>query len=728
MVKFKLKPSHEMFYNEESLYGIYRFSSQDKLENYQEVSKDLQTNTVYISTLTGQMQRLTLGLEYSCQANLVFNKKYKQWQYECVNILPERPNTIEAQSKFLKTVVTEKQAESLLGTYPNIVEMIMNDEKVNLEGVKGIKDKTFESIKNKVIENYVLADLLVMLKPLGITINMIKKLTTDTPNTILLKKRLLDNPYMLTQIRGLGFKKIDGLALSLKPNLKESVFRTIAYLEYKLNEIGDSDGHSKISITEMDSLVKKDINCCYKIYLQLIEDELNIPKLLHIDETNGYVGLLKNYNTEKKILEKLIKLEHSDTIINPNILNFERAFNLFEKERGYSLVDEQKESVMALKTHNVVIMTGNAGSGKSSVIDAVVKTFQGYEIKQAALSAKASQRIVETTGKEATTIHRLLGFTPEGFKFKEDNPITADLVIIDEASMINGSLFLSLLKAIPDGCKLLLVFDDAQLPPIGCGNIATDLLKSNFSVNRLTKVHRQAEQSGILVDANIIRKGINPIKQFQSNLTTGELNDMYYMFRNDRESLFDLTIKYYMKSVEKLSVDEVCVCVPRKENSIISMASFNNKIQDILLGNEKIFLKRGNQIFKLGAKIIQKVNNYEKNVVNGETGYITNINLKDSSFEGTFGDKKVEYAGDDITQIELAYALTIHSTQGSQYNTVIIPLAMDSYVLLSKELVYTAITRASKRCLVISEPKAFDIGCKTKASKRNTWLEQLLKN
>lgn len=728
MKKFKIIPSAELFYNEDTFYGIYKFSTYELIENPHSKLTDLDGEDIYTSTIVGQMQRLTIGLEYNCEVKSIYNKKYNQWQYEAISILPEKPNNIDMQSKFLKTIVTENQAKTLLDVYPNIVDMIINDEPVDLSVLKGIKEITFNKIKEKVIKNYVLADILVMLQPMGITIKMIKKLQENIPNAIILKKKLTENPYMLTKIRGLGFKKVDQLALSINPELKESLFRTKAYIEYKLTEIGETDGHTKINISQLDSFVKSDINCCWNIYKELIEKELNKEVFLHIDENSGVVGLLKYFKMEQNILLKLRDLEESIPLVSPNELDFDKAFGLFANERGYSLTEEQKNAVESLKFNNISIMTGNAGSGKSSVIDAVVKSFKGKKIEQVALSAKASQRIVETTGCEAKTIHRLLGFSEDGFKYNEKNPINADLIVVDEASMINSSIFLALVKAIKCGTKLFLVFDDAQLPPIGCGNIATDLLKSDFSVNRLTKVHRQAEASGILNDANIIRKGINPINEFKSNLLRGELKDMYYMFRNDRDEIFNLTIKYYMKSLEKLDLDDICICVPRKANSKISTYEFNNKIQELLLGNQKISIKRGCQEFKLGAKVIQKINNYDKNVVNGEVGYINYVNAKDKEFQIKFNDKIVKYNYSDIDEIELAYALTIHSCQGSQYNTVIIPLAMDSYILLSKELIYTAITRASKKCLLIAEPKAFDLGCKKKAGKRNTWLKSLIKS
>ena len=209
-------------------------------------------------------------------------------------------------------------------------------------------------------------------------------------------------------------------------------------------------------------------------------------------------------------------------------------------------------------------------------------------------------------------------------------------------------------------------------------------------------------------------------------MVRGKLKDMHYMFRMDKQEIFDLTIKYFMKSIETLSLDEVCICVPRKKDVLNSALNYNLKIQELLLGNEPCYIEKGDKKYKLGAKVIQKVNNCEKQVVNGEVGYISDVDIMEKVFMVKYTDNKViGYEFKELDQLELAYALTVHSTQGSQYHTVIIPLDMSSFILLSKELIYTAITRASKRCLVIAEPKAFSIGIKRKAGKRNTWLQLL---
>ena len=718
---FKLKPITEIFYNEDSLYGIYKFSTTEDIPYTEKLPFG---DEVGISTIVGKMQRLTIGLDYECKAIESYNSKYKKWQYEVVDIKADKPDTIEDKKVFLKCIITDKQAETLISAYPNIIEMILNGDEVDVSKLKGIGNKTFERIKEKVVENYILADIIVMLKPYGISNSIIKKIFSKEKNAILLKQKLKSNPYMLTEIKGLGFKKVDSVAIKLNPNLICSEQRMKAFVGYYLTEIGNKDGHSRIPLENLIVAVKENIYECYDLFNEFLEQECGNPTILHME--NNFVGLLKYYNREYNILKKLRELDSCEEFEKLNEEEITNSFNQFKEDRGYDLSNEQKDIVYALNENNVVLLTGKAGAGKSSAIDVVLKAFRNKKIALTALSAKAVRRMVETTGvEEAKTIHRLLGFEGDKFKFNEDSPLTEDIFIIDESSMINSSLFLSLLKAIPLRSKVLIVFDDGQLPPIGVGNIAKDLLKSNFKHIALNKVFRQALDSGILSDANEIRSGNNPIEKPSSSIVRGVLKDMYYIFENNNEKIFEKSINYFMKSLNKLSLDDVVICVPRKENCINSALTYNNRIQDLLLSKEKVKVQKGEKVFKLGAKVIQKTNNYERQVVNGEIGFITKVDGE--TFEVTFDKEKIiEYNIRDMDELELAYALTVHSMQGSQCNTVIIPLDMNSYTLLSRELIYTAITRASKRCLVISQPKAFNLGIKIKASKRNTWLEKIL--
>lgn len=719
--KFTISPMVEMYYNEDSLYGVYKFNTYDNIPNVERLPFD---KDLGISTITGKMQRLTVGMKYECVAIESYNKKYKKWQYEPISIKIQKPDSAEERKKFLQCILTEKQVESILNVYPNIIDMVVNDEVVDVDKIKGVGEKSFKNIKDKILENYILSDVITMLKPYGVTINMIKKLMKSEKNAVLLKQKLRKNPYILTEIKGMGFKKIDKVALQITPALRISEERVRSFISYYLSEIGNSEGHSRVSISQLDKGVSETIGDCILLYNEIIDREISNPMQLHIE--NNEVGLMKYYKRETNIYNTLVSLNNASCSYNITNDEIDKACKKFAEEKGYELTLEQKSILYALQTDNVVLLTGKAGTGKSSSVDVVLKALNNKNIKLCALSAKAVRRMVETTGvNDAQTIHRLLGFKGDSFDYNKTNPIDTDAIIKDEASMTNSSLFLSLLEAIPLGSKVLIVFDDGQLPPIGVGNVATDLLKSTFKHIELNKVHRQAEDSGILSDGNIIRDGINPIKTPSSNMVRGKLKDMFYMFKTSKEDIFETAIQYFMKSLKSTPIEELSICVPRKENAVNCTTTYNNRIQDLLLGDETKFIQKGEKIFKLGAKLIQKVNNYEKDVVNGEIGFLIDID-KDNNFKVKFDNKIIEYQIKEMDELELAYALTVHSMQGSQVHTVIVIIDMSSYILLSRELLYTAITRASNRCLLITEPKAFDLCIKKKSSKRDTWLQVII--
>lgn len=385
----------ELFYNEDSLYGIYKFSTQQDIPYLEKIPFG---DDVGISTIIGKMQRLTIGLDYECTAIESYNSKYKKWQYEVVDIKADKPNTIEDKISFLKCIVTDKQADTLISAYPNIIEMILNEEEVNVSKLKGIRDKTFKKIKEKVVENYILSDIIVMLKPYGVSNSIIKKIFENEKNAILLKQKLKNNPYILTEIKGLGFKKVDSVAIKLNPQMRNSEQRMKAFIGYYLTEIGNKDGHSRIGITELIQAVKENVYECFQLFNNFLEKECNIQTMIHI--SNDEVGLLKYYNREKEILERLNELDNANSFgkLKENIIL--NSFDAFKRERSYDLVDEQKEIVYALNENNVVLLTGKAGAGKSSAIDVVLKAFKNRTISLTALSAKAVRRIVETTGVE----------------------------------------------------------------------------------------------------------------------------------------------------------------------------------------------------------------------------------------------------------------------------------------------------------------------------------------
>lgn len=732
--EFEAIAEFEKFYSDNgSFYGAYNMSSLKNLPHskvYKGFSIDGEENNKYFINVAGKMQRLSLGCKYKVSAKLSFSEKYKCWQYTPDSVSSIRPNTVEESKKFLESILTESQSNTLLEAYPNIVDMVLEDKEIDFNKTKGIKEKTFEKIKEKIIDSYGMSDLLVMLQPLGITLKTIQKIKMLGTNTTIVKQKIQENPYILTQIKGLGFKKVDGIALKINPSTRISKYRTIAFINYFFEDLGSKTGDTLIKLDKLIKEVSNNIPECMDILNEIIKDNIVKSKLLYID--GNLIGLKRYYNEEMSVLNLLNNINTYSTNLS-NEIDYSLVLSKTQKRIGFDFTDEQKDAIISTLYNGVTIITAKSGSGKTTSVNGIIDLYKNFKISLCSLSAKASRRMTEATGMEAQTIHKLLGFgkspnEDELFLYNAENPLDTDICIIDEASMINVDIFVSLLRAMKPTGKVVIVFDSEQLPPIGYGNIATDLLQSNFNICKLTKVHRQALKSGILIDANKIREQISPIKEPKLKEIHGELQDMCYMFRNDRTQLRDILINSYLRYIKEDGIENCVIIVPRKQECTNSIREINTIIQDKLLIGDG--LNRGDTVFKKGARVIQKTNDSEKDVINGELGYITSIYKKKNNdgkeqdyFTIQFDNGNiVEYDRASLSDIELGYALTVHSSQGSEYKTVLVGIDNAHYSLLNSNLLYTAITRAKKRCLLASEPSAFQTCIRKKANKRKTWL------
>ena len=709
------------------------FDLEDKVEETKENKKS------YYCNLTGKMQRLTVGCTYLIKASYSFHKQYGH-QYEPISVYPLVPKTAEEQVMLLKSIIPEKLADNLVKVYPNIVEDVVNGkiDEIDYSKVNGVRELTWKKIKIKIVDNYIISDIIVMLKPLGVTFQMIKKLLDAEPNPALLKQQIQDNPYIITKIRGIGFKKADEFALKLKPELINSHERLISFIRHYFSELGDSEGHTWVNLDILKSDVSNNVPEC----LDKFDWILNNNHFLHIEDNK--IGLHKYYKTEKQIYD-YFKNKINQTISKQlSEEHIKKAISIAEEEQGYKYTEEQLKVIHNTLNSNVSFITGLAGTGKSSIMRAILKAYHTakFNISSCALSAMAASRIEEATNYPASTIHRLLGCQGENkFLYNQDNLLITDVVLLDEASMVNASLFLSLLKAIGDKTRIIICGDYKQLPPIGYGNIFSDLIHSLDSkcVNKLTKPMRQALKSGILSDANTIRKNKNPIIEvLQPKIIHGELQDMYYLFRDNREKLFNIAINTYLKTIEKEGIDNVTIITPRRQGCKNSSEELNKVIQEKLLGSQSEEIAFADKCFKLGAKVMQTVNDYDKNVFNGEIGTITEIgvnNKKEKYCIVEFPEKLsinssveqvklVDYKLSEITQLDLAYALTTHKLQGSSRQTVIGIIDNTHFKLLDNCMLYTLLTRAKKKCLLLAEPDAFLKCIKTSHNARNTWLKE----
>ena len=632
-------------------------------------------------------------------------------------------------------MIPEWMADNLINAYPNVVNDVANGtlKTIDYSLVKGVREITWNKIKEKIINNYLISDIISMLKPIGVTYAMIKKLLSEEPNPVLLKQELEKNPYIMTKIDGIGFRKCDDLALKLKPELIDSTQRLVAFIQYYFKDLGESKGHTWCSEKILRAAISNNIyECCNKVDWLLENNDF-----LHIDD--GRIGLKYYYDIEMQIYHLILNKSQIETTINISDEAIDKAIKHAEEEQGFDYVVEQLDTIHKSLHRTVSLITGKAGTGKTSIMRAIVKAYMenNYMMTASALSAMAAQRITEATEFPAMTIHRTLGCQGlNDFTYNKDNHLITDVAFLDEGSMVNASLFLHWLEAIGDNTRIIISGDHKQLPPIGFGNVFSDLIEmfDDSVVSKLVKPMRQAEKSGILVDANKIRENINPISEkLQPRIIHGELQDMYYMFRTNRQSLFNIAVKTFIKSVESDGIDNVVIAVPRRKDCLNSTTEINKVIQNELLGDVLQSIDGFDTTFKLGAKVMQTVNDYDKNVFNGEIGYVTKISERyegkkkeeycEVTYTDIFGkDKIIEYTKKELAALDLAYAMTVHKLQGAGRKTVIGIIDNTHHQLLDNCMLYTLLTRAKKRCLLLAEPEAFLQCIRTSHNNRNTWM------
>ena len=741
--KFTAIITYEQYYSDDSTWGVFGFSTTDDIPFFTKPTKafdpfgDNKTSdeeNKKMSKLAGKMQHLVVGGEYVVKAKDKKDKKYGD-QYVPIAIYAIIPQSRETQLLFLKSMIPEWMADNLINAYPNVVNDVADGtlKTIDYSLVKGIREITWNKIKEKIINNYLISDIISMLKPIGVTYAMIKKLLSEESNPVLLKQELEKNPYLMTKIDGIGFKKCDDLALKLKPELIDSTQRLVAFVQYYFKDLGESKGHTWCSEKILRAAISNNIyECCNKVDWLLENNDF-----LHID--NGRIGLKYYYDIEMQIYHLILNKSQIETTINISDEAIDKAIKHAEEEQGFDYVVEQLDTIHKSLHRTVSLITGKAGTGKTSIMRAIVKAYMenNYMMTASALSAMAAQRITEATEFPAMTIHRTLGCQGlNDFTYNKDNHLITDVAFLDEGSMVNASLFLHWLEAIGDNTRIIISGDHKQLPPIGFGNVFSDLIEmfDDSVVSKLVKPMRQAEKSGILVDANKIRENINPISEkLQPRIIHGELQDMYYMFRTNRQSLFNIAVKTFIKSVESDGIDNVVIAVPRRKDCLNSTTEINKVIQNELLGDVLQSIDGFDTTFKLGAKVMQTVNDYDKNVFNGEIGYVTKISERyegkkkeeycEVTYTDIFGkDKIIEYTKKELAALDLAYAMTVHKLQGAGRKTVIGIIDNTHHQLLDNCMLYTLLTRAKKRCLLLAEPEAFLQCIRTSHNNRNTWM------
>lgn len=722
--EFSARIERIRFYNEENNYAILEFSTQEDLPNCKYIPL-----VGHVGVLVGNCIPVAEMDQVKVVAKQVENQKWGT-QYQIISLKGEVPTSKDQVLVFLKNFTSEDRANILYEIYPNIIDLVKQDSEFepDYKLLKGIGPAVWEKIREKIIDNYCYSDLIELLSPIGVTLTTIKKIANGNKNLALLRKQIIENPYILCKFKGLGFRKVDGYALKLNENLRYSTERATEGIKYILNDYANNEGHCYVDNQEFLKMYNSLIPQGQKPLKQILveqkeytdnEDFSNKNFWLYVK--NNKIGLLKYYNIEKSVFTNLCRLNNSKNNWKIPYKTFFQRLNIVEKKQGFKLDEVQLEAVRSVAEHNVTIIAGKAGAGKSSILRAVLEVYKDHTIAMCALSAKAAKRMREASGFEgAKTIHRLLGLLEKeddpNNDFKDTGKLNVELLIIDEVSMVNSSLLNMCLKACPDGTKIVLVGDKAQLPSIGVGRVLGDLLEySVFNVHMLSKIYRQSDDSFISLHANIIRDGILPFDINKSMLSFGK--DSKYIFKSESEDILNAILKIYIGFINRgVSFEDIAIVIPRKENTTISCRKVNETIMGILLKDECEKIQIGDKEFKVGCRVLNKVNDYKKSVLNGDTGTVTKIIYKITNNGNSYpsgaiiqfddGDA-VEFTKAEMQNLELGYAITCHSSQGSQYKIGIIALDFGSYSMLSSNLIYTAITRAKDNLIVIAEPRAF---------------------
>lgn len=656
-------------------------------------------------TIVGTMPFFNEGDRIEVVGDLIYHDKYGE-QINVKNVRLKKPSDRESIIKYLASGnikgIGKKTAEAIYDIFGKESLDILYKNPDKLLKVEGIGKKKLADIKLSAEETRDSRKSLEFLQSLRISYNLSMKIYNKYgENTIDIVK---SNPYKLIEdIKGIGFSMADNLARNMQME-SNSPFRISAGLRYVIDYEADFNGHTSLEITylidEASRLLKADTNLISaQIEADLLSGKLELVEI----EEKSYVYSKSLYKAEKSVAMAIAKKIKD---------KYEFDIEINEDLRIYS--KEQKQAIKSAFCNMLLVITGGPGTGKTTVINAITTILDKNELSYAlaAPTGRAAKRMQEATDSEANTIHRLVGIRPDMpiAEYNEENPIDKDYIIVDEMSMVDIFLMKSLLDAIGENTALILVGDSDQLPSVGPGNVLSDILNSNAKSIRLKKIFRQAGQSNIIVNAHRINEGNYPILNqpnkdfFFINTSANDFNKMLLQLIENRLPNF-----YKLDPIKDIEV----LALSRK--TAWGVDAINKSIQEAL-NKEKLFLKINDRIFKLHDKVMQVRNNYDlraqnhvtndDGVYNGDIGIITDIDTDEEILEVQFDDGKiVKYKKEDIKDLDLSYAITVHKSQGSEFKCVIIPMMQVAPMLLTRNLFYTGVTRAKDLVILLGDKR-----------------------
>ena len=658
-------------------------------------------------------------------------------QFKITHYKTEVPATVYGIQKYLGSGLIKGigpvMAKRIVKKFGEATLDLIETDADKLVAVAGIGKKRIAMIKTAWEEQKEIREVMLFLQTHGVSSGYATKIFKQYGDQSIAVVQ--ENPYRLaTDIFGIGFITADGIAEKLGFD-KQCQVRAEAGILYILHQLAD-EGHVYFPYEPLIQKCREMLEIDRDLITRAIGTNVlaarNVLEDLNDDtgeflENNKGVFLKKFHVSETGIAARLKRLLTAPKAIRA--IDAQKAVEWVQKRLAIDLAENQAEAIKCAAQNKILVITGGPGTGKTTIINAILKIFTPLKIRiqLAAPTGRAAKRMSEATGHEARTLHRLLEYSMKkgGFQKDHKHPLPCELLIVDEASMIDTILMHHLLKAIPLQATFILVGDIHQLPSVGAGNVLKDIIASHaIPVVKLDKIFRQARESRIIINAHRINGGKMPLSQ-----NPGENSDFFFIEQEDPEQVLNTILDLAGKRVPEYfgldPMNDIQVLTPM-HRGVVGAGNLNLALQNRLNQNTQ-GIERGNRTFRLGDKVMQIKNNYDKEVFNGDMGRIVRLEPETREVIISFEGRELPYDFMDLDEVILAYAVSVHKSQGSEYPAVIIPILIQHYMLLQRNLIYTAVTRGKKLVILVGTRKALAIGIRNdKTLKRYTLLEKRL--
>lgn len=669
-----------------------------------------------VATVVGSAAAVSAGEYIEAHGQWVNDLQHGlQFRADRLTVVP--PTTLEGIEKYLGSGMVKgigpHFARQMVRAFGEAVFDIIDQSPERLEEIEGIGPKRRQQVVAAWAEQKVIREIMVFLQSHGVGTSRAVRIYKAYGDEAIVK--VTENPYRLAlDVWGIGFKTADLIAQNLGVP-RDSLIRAQAGVRHVL-QLWSEQGHCAASPEDLKEMAVKLLEIPADIVERAVEGELAAENLV-LDGDLLYLAPLHR--------AELGCAAHVQRLLQGpppwGAIDLDRALPWVEAQTQLTLSPSQREAVTTMVRNKVCIITGGPGVGKTTLVNSVLRILRAKRVSVllAAPTGRAAKRLSETTGVEAKTVHRLLEFDPTSFQFKRnaEHPLDTDLLVLDEASMMDTVLTNQLLRAVPDHAALLIVGDVDQLPSVGPGAVLADLIGSGaVPTVRLTEIFRQALSSRIITNAHRINHGEMPLAPEK-----GEASDFYLIEAADAA---DVAAKLYATVTGRIPqrfglhpIEDIQVLVPMNRGGL-GVQAINLELQQRLNPAGEPRVQRFGTTYAVGDKVVQRVNSYEKEVFNGDIGRVSAIDLEKHTLTVDFDGRPVPYELAELDELALAYATSIHKSQGSEYPAVVLPLAMQHYRLLERNLLYTAVTRGKRLVVVIAEPKALRMAVRRHESRR----------